>query len=221
MLQLTSWREFPNHNTGRENPKRTQSSLWIEESGEAEALRTCMAEKSQHSKKSYRKRALPRYRVALETCWALIRAQADTFCLGNTDKRSSCKEAVGIISRDHTKLEMVHDPKSQVRKYTGAWGRVLRRYCLTNWGQISPRLGSVSKESTCSVEDPGLISGLGRFPREENGNPLQYFCLENSITEEPGGLQSRGSQRVEHNWMTDTHIHSPRLKTALIPSGKN
>ena len=72
-------------------------------------------------------------------------------------------------------------------------------YCLTNWGQISPRLGSISKESTCSVEDPGLISGLGRFPREDNGNPLQYFCLENSITEEPGGLQSRGSQRVEHN----------------------
>jgi len=27
--------------------------------------------------------------------------------------------------------------------------------------------------------DLGLISGLGRFPAEGNGNPLQYSCLEN------------------------------------------
>ena len=29
----------------------------------------------------------------------------------------------------------------------------------------------------------GLISGLGRSPREGNGNPLQSFCLENSMDE--------------------------------------
>ena len=27
----------------------------------------------------------------------------------------------------------------------------------------------------------GLILGLGRPPGEGNGNPLQYFCLENSM----------------------------------------
>ena len=26
-----------------------------------------------------------------------------------------------------------------------------------------------------------LIPGLGRYPREGNGNPLQYSCLENLI----------------------------------------
>ena len=31
-----------------------------------------------------------------------------------------------------------------------------------------------SKESTCSVGDGGSIRGLGRLPREGNGNPLQY-----------------------------------------------
>ena len=31
------------------------------------------------------------------------------------------------------------------------------------------------------MEDLGLISGLGRSPGEGNGNPLQYFCLENSL----------------------------------------
>ena len=29
--------------------------------------------------------------------------------------------------------------------------------------------------------DVGLIPGSGRSPGEENGNPLQYSCLENTI----------------------------------------
>ena len=29
------------------------------------------------------------------------------------------------------------------------------------------------------ARDGGLILGLGRFPGEGNGNPLQYSCLEN------------------------------------------
>ena len=37
------------------------------------------------------------------------------------------------------------------------------------------------KESPCSVGELGLITGSGRSPGEENGNPLQYSCLENSM----------------------------------------
>ena len=37
----------------------------------------------------------------------------------------------------------------------------------------------VGKESACSAGEPGLIPGLGRSLGEGNGNPLQYFCLEN------------------------------------------
>ena len=33
--------------------------------------------------------------------------------------------------------------------------------------------------SACNAEDPGSIPGFGRAPREGNGNPLQYSCLEN------------------------------------------
>ena len=40
---------------------------------------------------------------------------------------------------------------------------------------------SDSKESVHNVGDPGLIPGSGRSPGEGNGNPLQYFCLENSM----------------------------------------
>ena len=47
---------------------------------------------------------------------------------------------------------------------------------------------SAGKESACNAGDSGLIPGLGRSPGEGNGNPLQYSCLENLWTEEPGGL---------------------------------
>ena len=64
--------------------------------------------------------------------------------------------------------------------------------------------GSDCKESACSAGDPGSIPGSGRFPGEGNGYPLQYSCLENSITEEAGGLQSMGSQ--SQTWLS-THTH--------------
>ena len=40
---------------------------------------------------------------------------------------------------------------------------------------------SDGKEFACSARDPGLILGSGRSPEEENANPLQYSCLENSV----------------------------------------
>ena len=41
--------------------------------------------------------------------------------------------------------------------------------------------GSDSKVSACNAEDLDSIRGLGRSPGEENGNPLQYSCLANSM----------------------------------------
>ena len=58
--------------------------------------------------------------------------------------------------------------------------------------------GSDDKESAHNAGDPGLIPGSGRSPGEGNGNPLQYSYLENS-TEETGGLQFMGLQRVTHD----------------------
>ena len=40
---------------------------------------------------------------------------------------------------------------------------------------------SDGKESACSAGDPGSIPGSGRSPGEGNGNPLQYYCLENPM----------------------------------------
>ena len=44
--------------------------------------------------------------------------------------------------------------------------------------------GSDSKESICNAGDLGLISGLERFPGEENGYPLQDSCLETFMDRE-------------------------------------
>ena len=41
--------------------------------------------------------------------------------------------------------------------------------------------GSDGKEFARDAGDPVLIPGSGRSPREGNGNPLQYSCLENSM----------------------------------------
>ena len=58
--------------------------------------------------------------------------------------------------------------------------------------------GSGSNESVCYAGDPGSTPRSGRSPRGGNGSPLQSSCLGN-LTEEPGGLQSMGSQRVGHD----------------------
>ena len=63
--------------------------------------------------------------------------------------------------------------------------------------------GSAGKESAHSAGDLGSIPGLERPPGEGKGYPFQYSGLENSI-------QSMGSQRVGHDWVTFTFISVPR-----------
>ena len=41
--------------------------------------------------------------------------------------------------------------------------------------------GSDGRESAYNAGDPGSIPGSGRSPGEENGNSLQYSCLENPV----------------------------------------
>ena len=64
--------------------------------------------------------------------------------------------------------------------------------------------GSESKESACNAGDLGLIPGLERSPGEKR------MAAHSSIvawripwTEEPGGLQSMGLQRVRHDLTTN------------------
>ena len=44
--------------------------------------------------------------------------------------------------------------------------------------------GSDSKASVYNARDPALIRGSGRPAGEGNGNPLQYYCLQNPMDRE-------------------------------------
>ena len=53
--------------------------------------------------------------------------------------------------------------------------------------------------SAGDIRDPGSIPGWGRSPGGGNGNPHSVLAWRIPWTEEPGGLQSMGPQRVGHN----------------------
>ena len=83
------------------------------------------------------------------------------------------------------------------------------------WGKKGVPAAASGQKPTCHCrrcKRQGSIPGSGRAPGGGHGNSLQYSCLEKPMathssilawrspwTEEPGGLQSMGSQRVRHN----------------------
>ena len=53
--------------------------------------------------------------------------------------------------------------------------------------------------SACNAGDAGSIPGSGRSPEKEMATRSSILAWEIPWTEEPGGLQSTGSQRVGHD----------------------
>ena len=49
------------------------------------------------------------------------------------------------------------------------------------------------------TRDMGLVPRSGRSPGKGNGSPLSILAWRIPWTEEPGGLQSVRSERVEHD----------------------
>ena len=69
--------------------------------------------------------------------------------------------------------------------------------------------GSMVKYLPVSAGDVGLIPGLGRSPREGNGNPLQYSCLGNLMDREAWwalGSSPWGCKRVRYNLVTEQQL---------------
>ena len=65
----------------------------------------------------------------------------------------------------------------------------------------------MTKNPLASAGDAGSIPGSGRSPREGNGNPLQYSCLENPMD---GGVWRATVHGVTKSWtrLSDTHTHT-------------
>ena len=68
--------------------------------------------------------------------------------------------------------------------------------------------GSDGKASVYNAGDPGSIPGLGRSPGEGDGNPLQYYCLENPM--------DRGAWQATVHGVTKSWT---RLSNVLSKSG--
>ena len=59
--------------------------------------------------------------------------------------------------------------------------------------------GSVVKNPPAKVGDVGSIPGLGRSPKEGNGNPPQQSCLGNPMDRGTWRATFHGVTRVRHN----------------------
>ena len=59
--------------------------------------------------------------------------------------------------------------------------------------------GSAVNNLPANAGHVGSIPGLGRAPGEGNDNHSSILAWRIPRTEEPGGLQSMGSQRAGHN----------------------
>ena len=70
---------------------------------------------------------------------------------------------------------------------------------------------SADKESTCNVEDLGLIPGLERSPGGGKGYPLQYSGLEHSMGFTVHGVIKSQTQ------LSDFHFHVPHYIFCFKP----
>ena len=66
-------------------------------------------------------------------------------------------------------------------------------YSSGDWASL---MVQIVKNPPAMHETQFDLCGSGRAPGEGNGNPFQYSCLENPMTEEPGGIEFMGSQKV-------------------------
>ena len=65
------------------------------------------------------------------------------------------------------------------------------------------------KESAYNVGDPASIPRLRRYPGEGNNNPLQKFCLENSMDKGVDWAKVHGITKSQTR-LSDYHFHGER-----------
>ena len=100
---------------------------------------------------------------------------------------------------------------------------------FSSHGSLSLHLGTYSNipwaslvaqmENNLPAMQKAQVRSLGREEPLENGMPTHSSILAWRIpwTEEPGELQSMGSQRVRHDWVTNSHTHTHTPSSARFP----
>ena len=88
---------------------------------------------------------------------------------------------------------------------------------IYRWSQGFPG-GSDCKEFSCKAGDMNLILGSGSSSGGVNGNPLQYFCLKNSMDRGAWQATVQGGHKDSDmtKWLTHTHRWSHYFVYNLI-----
>ena len=110
------------------------------------------------------------------------------------------------------------------RTYLHNWNFVLFDHHFPIYPSFQPLANTIwlcasldSTEPTCNAGDPGSIPRSGRSPGEGNGYPLQYSCLQKSMHRGAWRATVQGSQRVGHDWVTNTFtFKASRTRGCLV-----
>ena len=105
------------------------------------------------------------------------------------------------ISKNDSHLESFHD---SFKRLPQCWPPVFQIGTKqSSYG------GAVVKNLPANAGDSGLIPESGRSPREGNGNPLQYSCLENPMDRRAWWTAVHGSQRNGHGGNKSAYVIAP------------
>ena len=77
---------------------------------------------------------------------------------------------------------------------------------------MGPPSGIAVKNMPANIGDMGSIPGPGRSAEREVAIHSSVLAREISWTEEPGRLQSMGSQRARHDSATKQHTEKPKIR---------
>ena len=118
--------------------------------------------------------------------------------------------------------QLVKNPPAIQETLVNSWVRMIccRRDRLPTPVFLGFPCGSAGKESTCDAGDLGSIPGLGKFPGEGKGYPLQDSGLENSMGYSPWGHKELDMTE----WLSISlhfHIYSLNMHTCVWKEKKS
>ena len=85
-------------------------------------------------------------------------------------------------------------------------------HCVCIWASL---VTQTTKDSACNVGDPVWSLGWEDPLEKEMATHSSNLAWRTPWTEEPGGLQSMRSQRVRHDWVTNTQLFFIQLCQSL------
>ena len=106
-------------------------------------------------------------------------------------------------------LEKAEEPENKLPTSIRSWKKQESSRKASTSALLGVPGGSEVKASACNARDLGSIPGSGRFPGKGNGYPLQYSCMENSISRGAWWATVDYSPGVAKSWtwLTDFHSH--------------